>query len=364
MLLDDPVLMGPGPSNCHPAVLAALGAPIVGHLDPIFLGELDETCARLRRILRTDNALTYPVSGTGSAGVEAALGATVHPGADVVVGCNGYFGERMAEMASRLGARVHRAEASWGEPLDPDLVLGTHPAPDVIAVVHAETSTGIRNDVARIAAAKGDALLVVDAVTSLGGIPVEVDAWGIDVCSSATQKCLGAPPGLAPITFSERALARRVEHPSSWYLDPGPIAEYVSGGGARRYHHTAPVPLVRALNVAAGLVLDEGLEGVWERHQACGARLRQGLDRLGLEVLGLPDALLPQLAVVDLSPVLAGGTDEAGLRHRLRTTYGIEVGAGVGPYAGRVWRIGSMGHGASPRNVALLLAALEEVLGR
>lgn len=364
MPLDDPVLMGPGPSSCHPEVLAALGAPMLGHLDPIFLDELDETCARLRQVFRTDNELTYPVSGTGSAGVEAALVATVRPGSEVVVGVNGYFGERMAEMADRLGGRVHRAEVAWGEPLGADAVLAAHAAPDVIALVHAETSTGVENDVAAVAAAKGDALLVVDAVTSLGGIPVEVDAWGIDVCCSATQKCLGAPPGLAPITFSERARSRRVARPTSWYLDPGPIAAYVTGDTGRRYHHTAPVPLVRALHVALGLLLDEGLEAVWARHRACGDALRSGLSKLGLEVLVEPAAALPQLTVVEVAGAFGRGQGEAAARARLRSELGIEVGGGVGEYAGRVWRIGSMGHGASARNVVLLLAAIAEVLGR
>jgi alanine-glyoxylate transaminase/serine-glyoxylate transaminase/serine-pyruvate transaminase len=233
------ILMGPGPSNPYPEATAALGRPLLGHLDPEFLDVLDETCARLRGVFATDNVLTFPVSGTGSAGMEAAFVNLVHRGDPVVVGVNGLFGERMCEVASRLGAEVVRVDAPWGEPLDSEQLLRAHASPAVIALVHAETSTGVRNDVEEVGRAKADALVVADVVTSLGGIEVAVDAWGIDVAYGGTQKCLGVPPGLAPLTASQRARERLVDRPSSWYFDLGLIASYVASDGGRTYHHTA-----------------------------------------------------------------------------------------------------------------------------
>jgi alanine-glyoxylate transaminase / serine-glyoxylate transaminase / serine-pyruvate transaminase len=364
MVLPDRVLMGPGPCNPYPEVVAAAVHPVVGHLDPAFLGLLDETCERLRTMFRTENSLTLPVSGTGSAGMEAAFVNVVRRGDVVVIGVNGLFGERMCDVAARLGAEVVRVEAPWGEPIDPDAVLGAHPSPAVIAVVHAETSTGVRNDVARLGEGKGDALLVADVVTSLGGIPVEVDDWGIDLAYSATQKCLGVPPGLAPITVSDRARQRFVDRPSSWYLDLGLISRYVESSAARTYHHTAPVTMIAGLHAGLGVVLDEGLEASWERHRRCGSRLQDGLTKLGLELLAPEGHRLPQLTTVRVPSGLPGGLDEAGVRRRLLTEFDIEIGAGVGPLGGVVWRIGCMGHSARDRNVTLLLAALGEVLGR
>ncbi|MDZ7732063.1 MAG: aminotransferase class V-fold PLP-dependent enzyme [Acidimicrobiia bacterium] len=337
---------------------------MLGHLDPEFLALLDETGERLRRVFRTDNLLTFPVSATGSAGMEASFVNFVGPGDTVVVGVNGVFGERMCDVAQRCGADVVRVEASWGRPLDPEAVLGAHPSPAMIAVVHAETSTGVRNDVACLAEGKGDALLLVDCVTSLAGSPVEIDAWGVDVAYSGTQKCLGVPPGLAPFTVSDAARGRRVERPRSWYLDLGMLERYVAGEGARAYHHTAPISMIFALHAGLGAVLDEGLEGAWTRHRECGARLWKGLERLGLELLVDEDHRLPQLTTV-LVPEdrLPSGVTEADVRRRLLTEYGIEIGGGLGEFAGRLWRIGLMGHTARPRNVVLLLAALEELLG-
>lgn len=358
------MLMGPGPCNPYPEVTAALGRPLLGHLDPEFLALLDDTCERLRAVFRTGNRLTLPLSGTGSAGMEAAFVNLVRPGDPVVVGVNGLFGERMAEVASRHGAQVVRVEAPWGTPIDPAELVAAHPAPAMIAVVHAETSTGVRNDVAPLGQAKGDALLLVDTVTSLGGIPVEIDAWGIDVAYSGTQKCLGVPPGLAPFTLSERARSRLVARPSSWYLDLGLIARYVEGDAGRLYHHTAPVAMVAALHAGLGAVLDEGLAAAHARHEACGRLLQEGLEELGLELVAPASHRLPQLTTVRVPDRLPGGASEADVRRRLRETYGIEIGAGVGPMAGSVWRIGCMGHTARPRNVMLLLAALSEVLGR
>ena len=300
MPLSERILMGPGPSNPYPEVTAAMGRPLLGHLDPEFLAVLDETCDRLRAVFRTANPLTLPISGTGSAGMEAAFVNLVGPGDPVVIGVNGVFGERMCDVAERCGAEVTRVDAAWGDAIDPDRLVAAHPAPKIIAVVHAETSTGVRNDVEPLGSAKGDALLLVDCVTSLGGIPVETDGWGIDVAYSGTQKCLGVPPGLAPLTVSERARARLVRRPRSWYLDLGMLADYMEAGGGRRYHHTVPVPMILALHAGLGVLL--------ERH-------------------------------------------------------GIEIGGGLGAYAGKVWRIGLMGHTARPRNVAMFLAALDEALG-
>jgi alanine-glyoxylate transaminase/serine-glyoxylate transaminase/serine-pyruvate transaminase len=348
--------MGPGPSNPYPEVMQALVRPVVGHLDPEFLAVLDETCERLRQVFRTRNELTLPISGTGSAGMEAAFVNVAGPGDVVVVGVNGLFGERMCDVAARAGADVVRVEADWGRAIEPSRLLEAHAAPKVIAVVHAETSTGVRNDIEPLGAGKGDALLLVDCVTSLGGIPVEVDAWGIDIAYSGTQKCLGVPPGLAPLTVAERARGRFVTRSPSWYLDLGMIGEYV--GAARRYHHTAPVSMVYALHAGLGALLEEGLAAAWARHDACGRALAQGLEKLGLALVAQEGHRLPELTTVWLPP----GVDDAAVRKRLLTEYGIEIGAGVGPFAGRAWRIGCMGHTARARNVSLLLRALEEVL--
>jgi len=355
--------MGPGPSNPYPDVTMALAGPIVGHLDPQFLQLLDETNDRLRRVFRTSNPLTLPVSGTGSAGMEAAFVNFVRPGDPVVIGVNGVFGERMCEVADRHGAQVVRVDAVWGEPLDPEELLAAHPAPSLIALVHAETSTGVRNDVELVGLGKGDALLLVDMVTSLGGIPVDVDGWGVDIAYSGTQKCLGVPPGLAPLTVSPRALERLVERPSSWYLDLNLLARYVNdtSGAGRVYHHTAPVAMVAGLHAGLGALLDEGLEASWERHAACGALLADGLSRLGLELLVRDsEHRLPQLTTVRVPE----GTDEAACRRALLDLYGIEIGAGAGKLAGKVWRIGCMGHTARRRNVFAVLDALDEVLGQ
>ena len=360
------ILMGPGPSNPYPEVTSALVDPVIGHLDPVFLSLLDETCDRLRTVFGTANPLTLPLSGTGSAGMEASFVNFVGPGDVVVVGVNGLFGERMCEVAGRLGAEVVRVDAPWGTPLDPTALVDAHPAPSVIAVVHAETSTGVRNEIAPIGAAKGDALLVVDTVTSLGGIEVGADDWGVDVAYSGTQKCLGVPPGLSPFTVSERARARVVPRPSSWYLDLNLLSRYVVGGegGGRVYHHTAPVTMIGALHAGLGALLSEGLGAAWARHEACGRMLQDGLEALGLELFAAPGHRLPQLVTVVVPDVLPAGMDEASVRRALLDRYGIEIGAGAGQLAGRVWRIGCMGHTARPANVMALLGALGDILER
>jgi len=349
--------MGPGPSNPYPEVVAALGRPVVGHLDPDFLALLDETCDRLRRVFRTDNALTLPISGTGSAGMEAAFVNVVRPGDAVVVGVNGVFGERMCDVAARCGAEVVRVETEWGRAIDPDRLLAAHPSPAVIAAVHAETSTGVRNDIEPLGAGKGDALLLVDCVTSLGGIPVEVDQWGVDVAYAGTQKCLGVPPGLAPLTVSDRARERLVERPQSWYLDLGMISRYMDAG-TRTYHHTAPISMIYGLHAGLGALLDEGLEHAWDRHRTCGEALQSGLEKLGLELFAEEGHRLPELTTV-WAPT---AVDEKAVRARLLADYGIDIGGGLGQLAGKGWRIGCMGHTARVRNVTLVLAALAEVL--
>jgi alanine-glyoxylate transaminase / serine-glyoxylate transaminase / serine-pyruvate transaminase len=360
--MSDRLLMGPGPSNPYPEVTMALAGPVLGHLDPQFLAMLDETNDRLRRVFASANGLTLPISGTGSAGMEASFVNFVRPGDPVVVGVNGVFGERMCEVASRLGAEVIRVEAEWGTPVEAERLLAAHPAPAIIAVVHAETSTGVRNEIEPLGRGKGDALLLVDMVTSLGGIEVKVDAWAVDLAYSGTQKCLGVPPGLAPLTVSDRALERLVERPPSWYLDLNLLARYVNdaAGGGRVYHHTAPVSMVAALHAGLGTLLDEGIEAARSRHAECGRLLQDGLTALGLELLVAPEHRLPQLTTV----LVPGEIDEAAVRRALLGTYGIEIGAGAGRLAGRIWRIGCMGHTARRRNVLALLGALAEVLGR
>ncbi len=353
------ILMGPGPCNPYPAAVEALARPLLGHLDPAFLAILDETCDRLRTVFRTGNARTLPVSGTGSAGMEAAFVNTVGPGDTVVVAVNGLFGERMCDVAGRCGASVVAVPSEWGAPLDPAPVLAAareHGA-KLIAAVHAETSTGVRNDIAALGEGKGGALLLMDCVTSLGGIPVEVDGWGVDIAYAGTQKCLGAPPGLAPLTINEAAWSRRMERPQSWYLDLGMIGDYT--GPARRYHHTAPVAMVASLHGALGALLGEGLEAAWARHAECGRMLQDGLVAMGLSLFAAEGSRLPELTTVRVPD----GVDSAKVRRELLDRYGIEIGGGVGAYAASVWRIGCMGHTARERNVILLLAALRDLLG-
>jgi len=357
-------LFGPGPTNPYPEATEALARPLLGHLDPLFLQIMDETCERLRTVWRTSNARTLPLSATGSAGMEAAFVNTVHPGDVVVVAVNGLFGERMCDVAARCGAHVIPVEQAWGTPVDVERVANAHPSPAIIAAVHAETSTGVRSDIAALGQAKGDALLLVDAVTSLGGIEVLTDEWGIDIGYAGTQKCLGVAPGLAPFTINDRAFARRVERPHSWYLDLGLLGGYVGevAGSAegRTYHHTAPVAMVQSLHAGLGCILEEGLETVIKRHQAAGDLLQDGLQARGLELFAQEGSRLPELTTVKVPD----GIDAAAVRTRLLDRHGIEIGAGVGAFADSVWRIGLMGPTAHPDCVAMLLEAFDEVLGR
>jgi alanine-glyoxylate transaminase/serine-glyoxylate transaminase/serine-pyruvate transaminase len=356
-------LFGPGPSNPYPEATNALARPLLGHLDPEFLRIMDETCDMLRTVWGTTNARTLPLSATGSAGMEAAFVNTVHEGDVVVVGVNGLFGQRMCDVAARCGATVVPVEHEWGTPVDVERVLAAHDSPAIIAAVHAETSTGVRSDIAALGAAKGEALLVTDAVTSIGGIELEADAWGIDVGYAGTQKCLGVAPGLAPFTINDRAFERRVEKPQSWYLDLGMLGGYVGeaeGKGQRTYHHTAPVAMVASLHAGLTRVLEEGLDAVNARHHEAGQLLQKGLEEMGLELFAQEGARLPELTTVKVPE----GVDSAAVRRELLERFDLEIGAGAGEYAASVWRIGLMGPNASPDAALLVLAALKDVLGR
>ncbi|MGZ5417670.1 MAG: pyridoxal-phosphate-dependent aminotransferase family protein [Nocardioides sp.] len=354
-------LFGPGPSNPYPEATSALAQPLLGHLDPEFLRIMDETCDRLRQVWGTGNARTLPISATGSAGMEAAFVNTVSDGDVVVVAVNGLFGQRMCDVAARCGAEVIAVEHRWGTPVDVQRVLDAHPNPKVIAAVHAETSTGVRSDIAALGEGKGDALLLVDAVTSIGGIELRADDWGVDVGYAGTQKCLGVAPGLAPFTINDRAWERRVQKPQSWYLDLGMLGGYVgeaAGKGARTYHHTAPTAMVASLHAGLGRILDEGLENVWARHEEAGRMLQDGLQKMGLELFAEEGSRLPELTTVKVPE----GVDSTAVRKHLLDRHDLEIGAGAGEFAGSVWRIGLMGRNARPDAVLLVLAALQDAL--
>ncbi|GAB3288139.1 pyridoxal-phosphate-dependent aminotransferase family protein [Parasphingorhabdus pacifica] len=366
MALVERSLFGPGPTNAYPEATAGLAAPMLGHLDPEFLAMLDETCNRLRAVWGTDNLRTLPLSGTGSIGMEASFVNFVRPGDVVVIAVNGLFGERMCDVASRYGAEVVRVDHTWGRPVDVERVLAAHPSPTIVAAVHAETSTGARSDIAKLGAALRErdenTLLLVDCVTSIGGEQIELDAWNVDIAYAGTQKCLGVPPGLAPFTVSERAWQRRVEKPTTWYLDLGLIGNYVTGGGSggRAYHHTAPTAMVASLHDALGRVLEEGMPAVTKRHREAGEALQSGLQEMGMELFAAEGNRLHQLTSV----VVPEGVDSADVRKQLLNDYGIEIGGGVGDYANSVWRIGLMGPNAGPGQVEAILGSLRRVLGR
>lgn len=355
--------MGPGPSNVPPRVLQALARPTIGHLDPVFLQILDEAQSMLREVFGTVNALTLPMSGTGSAGMETCFVNLLERGDRALVCRHGVFGGRMVEVARRCGADVTVVDAPWGEAIDPDDVAKAAQGQSfkVLAIVHAETSTGVLQDLApfRALADSCGALLIVDAVTSLGGVPVEVDRFGIDAVYSGTQKCLSCPPGLSPISFSDRArevLSKRKTPVQSWYLDLNLISQYF--GGNRVYHHTAPVNMIFALHEALRLVLEEGLEHRYARHRAQAATLWTGLEGLGL---GLPVALpvrLPPLTLVRIPDRV----EDRAVRARLLERHGLEIGGGLGDFKGKAWRIGLMGASATPMHVTRCLEALEDAL--
>ena len=361
-------LMGPGPSEINPRVLQALAQPAIGHLDPAFVGLMDEVKDLLRYAFQTENRLTFPVSGPGSAGMETCFTNLLEAGDKVVIARNGVFGQRMAEMATRLGAEVVTIDDEWGQPVDPEKLedaLKFNPDAQVVGFVHAETSTGALSDARTLAeiAQRHNCLTIVDTVTSLAGSPLYVDDWGLDAVYSGAQKCLSCVAGIAPITIGERALAKISERKtpvSTWFHDLSLIDGYWSESSQRSYHHTAPVNSIFALAESLRLVKQEGLERAWERHRKISEALVTGLNQLGLEMM-VDDASirLPQLSVVNVPQ----GIDEAAVRTRLLQDEGIEIGAGLGPLAGKVWRIGLMGHSCRTENVELLLLALEGVLG-
>ena len=364
----DVLLLGPGPSPVSRRVLDAMARPTIGHLDPRFVGMMDELKELLRFAMQTRNALTVPISAPGSAGMEAAFVNLVEPGDTVVVCQNGVFGGRMRENVVRIGATPVMVNDDFGTPVDLDKVeaaLKANPGAKALAFVHAETSTGVESDaeaLCRLARDHG-ALSIVDAVTSLGGIPLRTDAWGADAVYSGSQKCLSAPPGLSPLSFSEKAVATlkaRKTPVQSWFLDLSLVMGYWQGSGARAYHHTAPINMLYALHEALLILQQEGLDAAFARHRENHLRLKAGLEAIGLELLVAEKSRLPQLNAVKVPD----GVDEAVVRKRLLNDFGIEIGAGLGELAGRIWRIGLMGAGSTPQSVDRVLEALAICLDR
>ena len=358
------LLLAPGPSAVNPRVLEAMARPMIGHLDPETMRMLHEIQSMLRDVFRTGNELTFPVSGTGTAGMECALTNVLEPGDVALALVSGAFAERMKEIALRCRAEVHVVGGQWGNPVPEEAVadaLATHPTAKAVLAVHAETSTGLRQPlegIGRLCRERGT-LFVVDAVASLGGIPVEVDGWGIDVCYSGSQKCLSVPPGLAPITFSPKAQTARVERKSpmnSFYLDVLPISQYL--GTERLYHHTAPVPMLYALHEGLRIVLEEGLEARWRRHEEIGAEVLAALEERGFEPFPPEGYRLPEVVCVRLPE----GLDDRPARKRLLDEFGIEVAGGLGALAGKVWRVGLMGESCNRDAAKALLEAIDQVV--
>ena len=357
------ILMGPGPSNVPPRALQAMSAPCIGHLDPYFLFIMDQTQRRLRFLFQTENPLTIPVSGTGSAGMETCFVNLVEPGDEVVVCVNGVFGTRMSDIVNRIGGQLIRVDGEWGRTIDAEEVRKAVKgrSPKILAVVHAETSTGVcqpLEDLAGIARDCG-ALFLVDTVTSLGGMEVAIDRMGIDAVYSGTQKCISCPPGLSPVSFSPtavKALEERKTPVVSWYLDMSMVRDYWSAD--RKYHHTAPINMIYALREALRIIAEEGLESRFARHRLNHLALVAGVEAMGLSML-VPEAeRLPMLNAVRIPE----GADDLKLRRALLNDLGIEIGAGLGPLAGKIWRVGLMGHSSCKKNVFLFLSGLETVL--
>ncbi len=356
------VLMGPGPSALYPEVIEALARPVIGHLDPVFIELMDEVQALQRYALRTTTPWCFTISAPASAAMDAVMANLVECGDEVVVCINGVFGSRLAEMATRVGAQVHTVEVPWGEPVPPEALrdaLAASERPKLAAFVHAETSTGVRSDVEALAAVAREfgALSVVDAVTALGGIDLRMDDWELDVVYSGSQKCLSCVPGVAPLALSERAwemVQQRTTKPVSWFLDLKLLAGYWGGSGRRAYHHTAPVNAMYAWHAALARLKEEGLEASIERHARVSRRLQQGLADLGLETRIAASHALPQLTVVNVPE----GVDEAAIRSQLLADHDLEIGAGLGAWAGQVWRLGLMGYSCREEVVDLCLNAL------
>jgi len=360
----DRILMGPGPSNIHPRVQAAMLAPMVGHLDPYFITVMDSTVKLLRSVFRTENHLTFPISGTGSAGMEAGFCNFLEPGDVAVIGVNGFFSERMVENAVRSGARVVQVSAEWGRIIEPEAIetaLKGEKKVKLLALVHAETSTGVLQPLEEISrlAKQYDALFLADAVTSLAGHELAVDDWGIDICYSGTQKCISCPPGLSPFTVNKKALdvvSDRSTKVPSWYLDLSLLSTYWSND--RFYHHTAPISMVYSLYQALLLVAEEGLEERIRRHKKNGDALKAGLEAMGLELHAQEGHRLSVLTTVRIPE----GVDDARVRKGLLNEYNIEIGGGLGDLKGKVWRIGLMGYSSTAGNVMLVLSGLEKLL--
>ncbi|MCS6193360.1 pyridoxal-phosphate-dependent aminotransferase family protein [Shewanella baltica] len=361
------ILMGPGPSDVYPEVLAAQSRPTIGHLDPLFVGMMDELKSLIQHAFQTKNEMTMAVSAPGSAGMETCFVNLVEPGEKVIVCRNGVFGERMRQNVERVGAIAVLVDNEWGAPVDPAAVeaaLKANPDAKFLAFVHAETSTGALSDAKTLCALAKTygCLSIVDAVTSLGGVELRVDEWGIDAIYSGSQKCLSCVPGLSPVSFSSAAvekLKNRKTPVQSWFLDQSLVMAYwTSAGGKRSYHHTAPVNALYALHESLRILAAEGLENAWQRHHEMHLVLRAGLEKLGLNFVVAEDYRLPQLNTV----YIPAGVDDAAVRTRLLKDYNLEIGAGLGALAGKAWRIGLMGFGARRENVSLCLKALEEVL--
>ncbi|ABX51284.1 Serine--pyruvate transaminase [Shewanella baltica OS195] len=361
------ILMGPGPSDVYPEVLAAQSRPTIGHLDPLFVGMMDELKSLIQYAFQTKNEMTMAVSAPGSAGMETCFVNLVEPGEKVIVCRNGVFGERMRQNVERVGAIAVLVDNEWGAPVDPAAVeaaLKANPDAKFLAFVHAETSTGALSDAKTLCALARQygCLSIVDAVTSLGGVELRVDEWGIDAIYSGSQKCLSCVPGLSPVSFSSAAvekLKNRKTPVQSWFLDQSLVMAYwTSAGGKRSYHHTAPVNALYALHESLRILAAEGLENAWQRHHEMHLVLRAGLEKLGLNFVVAEDYRLPQLNTV----YIPAGVDDAAVRTRLLKDYNLEIGAGLGALAGKAWRIGLMGFGARRENVSLCLKALEEVL--
>jgi len=359
-------LMGPGPSDVHPRVTGAMARPCIGHLDPAFVGMMDEVKTMLQYAFQTKNQLTIPVSAPGSAGMEATFQNLLEHGDKVIVCQNGVFGGRMKEVVERCGAIAIMVEDDWGKPVDPNKVEEAFKANQdvkVLAFVHAETSTGARSDAETLCkiAHDNNALALVDAVTSLGGSELRVDDWGIDAIYSGTQKCLSCTPGISPVSFSERAIeiiTNRKTRVQSWFLDTNLVMGYWGANAKRAYHHTAPVNALYALHESLVMLQDEGLENSWARHKKNHLALRAGLEAMGMSFIVDEEYRLPQLNSV----TIPDGIDEAEVRTRLLNGFNLEIGAGLGALAGKVWRIGLMGHSSRAENIFLCLAALEAVM--